>query len=79
MSITYTIVRYLARRDLVSLTLSFVNTLQLLVAVTVPIIFTLIVSSYNYELAWLSMGVLGLVFLPLIFLARGNLIKAVPS
>jgi MFS family permease len=79
MSITYTLVRYLARRDLVSLTLSFVNTLQLMVAVAVPIIFTIVVSRYNYELAWVSMGVLGLVFLPLIFVARGNLIKVVPS
>jgi len=51
MSITYTLVRYLARRDLVSLTLSFVNTLQLMVAVVVPIIFTIVVSQYNYELA----------------------------
>ncbi|AGO60885.1 MFS transporter [Ferroplasma acidarmanus] len=79
MSITYTLVRYLARRDLVSLTLSFVNTLQLLVAVAVPIIFTIIVSQYNYELAWVSMGILGLIFVPLIFLAKGNLIKVVPS
>ncbi len=79
MSMTYTLVRYMARRDLVSLTLSFVNTLQLLVAVAVPIIFTIIVSQYNYELAWVAMGVLGLIFMPLILLAKGNLIKVVPS
>lgn len=79
MSITYTFIRYLARRDLVSLTLSFVNTLQLLVAVAVPIIFTVIVSGYNYKLAWISMGILSIVFIPLIIIARNGLIKVVPS
>lgn len=79
MSITYTFVRYLARRDLVSLTLSFVNTLQLMVAVAVPIIFTVLYSDYNYTVSWIAMGIAGLIFLPLIFLVKGNLVKAVPS
>ena len=79
MSITYTFVRYLARRDLVSLTLSFVNTLQLMVAVVIPIIFTVLYSDYNYTVSWIAMGIIGLIFLPLIFLVKGNLVKAVPS
>ena len=79
MSITYTLVRYLARRDLVSLTLSFVNTLQLLVAVAVPVVFTVLYSDYNYTVSWIAMGIIGLIFLPLIFLVKGNLVKAVPS
>lgn len=79
MSVTYTFIRYLARRDLVSLTLSFVNTLQLLVAVLVPILFTIIVSRYNYKLAWVSMGILSIVFIPLIIIAKNGLIKVVPS
>ena len=79
MSITYTLVRYLARRDLVSLTLSFVNTLQLLVVVAVPVVFTVLYSDYNYTVSWIAMGIIGLIFLPLIFLVKGNLVKAVPS
>jgi MFS family permease len=79
MSITYTLVRYLARRDLVSLTLSFVNTLQLLVAVTIPIVFTILASRYNYEVSWISMGIIGMIFLPLILIVKGNLKKVVPS
>ncbi len=78
-SITYTFIRYLARRDLVSLTLSFVNTVQLLVAVTVPVIFTVLLSDYNYKVAWTVLGVMGLVFIPLIILVKNNIGTAMPS
>ncbi len=78
-SITYIFIRYLARRDLVSLTLSFVNTIQLSVAVTVPVIFTVLVSQFNYTISWLAMGIIGLVFLPLIFVIKDGLKKVIPS
>ena len=38
--------------------LSFVNTLQLLVAVAVPVIFTVLYSDYNYTVSWIAMGFL---------------------
>jgi MFS family permease len=78
-SIPYIFIRYLARRDLVSLTLSFVNTIQLSVAVTVPVIFTVLVSQFNYTISWLAMGIIGLAFLPLIFAIKDGLKKAIPS
>ncbi|MEM0139835.1 MAG: MFS transporter [Ferroplasma sp.] len=78
-SITYTFIRYLSRRDLVSLTLSFANTVQLLVAVAVPVIFTLLVSDYNYTVAWIALGIIGLVFIPLIFAVKDNIKRAIPS
>ena len=73
MSVTYTIIRYLSRRDLVSLTLSFVNFVQLIIAAIIPIIFTYIYTIYNYKLSWSVMGILTLSFIPMIFLIKNQL------
>ncbi|KPV46217.1 MULTISPECIES: MFS transporter [Acidiplasma] len=65
-SVTYTFVRYMARRDLISLSLSFVNFVQLLVAAVIPVIFTIVYTAYNYKLAWIAMAILSVLFIPLI-------------
>lgn len=72
-SITYTFIRYLSRRDLVSLNLSFVNLIQLLIAAIVPVIFTFAATEYNYKVSWLLMGIISLVFLPFIIIINKNL------
>jgi len=72
-SITYTFIRYLSRRDLVSLNLSFVNLIQLLIAAIVPVIFTFAATEYNYKVSWLLMGIISLIFLPFIIIINKNL------
>jgi len=72
-SITYTFIRYLSRRDLVSLNLSFVNLIQLLIAAIVPIIFTFAATEYNYKVSWILMGIISLIFLPFIIIINKNL------
>lgn len=72
-SVTYTFVRYMARRDLISLSLSFVNFVQLLVAAVIPVIFTIVYTAYNYKLAWIAMAILSVLFIPLILTINKNL------
>ncbi len=72
-SVTYTFIRYLSRRDLVSLNLSFVNLIQLLIAAIVPVIFTFMAAQYNYEVSWALMGIISLMFLPLIIFVSSGL------
>ncbi len=72
-SIIYTFIRYLSRRDLVSLNLSFVNLIQLLIAAIVPIIFTFAATEYNYKVSWILMGIISLIFLPFIIIINKNL------
>ncbi len=79
MSVTYTIIRYLARRDLVSMTLSFVNFVQLIIAAIIPIIFTYLYTFYNYTFSWSAMGILTLAFIPMIFLIKNQLQTVVKS
>ncbi len=73
LSIVYTFIRNFSRRDLVSLSLSFANTLQLAVAVVLPVTFTLLASRYNYTYAWSIMGILGIVLMPLLLFIRKDL------
>ncbi|SMD30327.1 Predicted arabinose efflux permease, MFS family [Picrophilus oshimae DSM 9789] len=74
-SISYTFGRYISRRDMVSVTLSIINLFQLLIAFILPVIFSGIVHFYNYEYAWTSMGIISIVFIPLIYMVKHGLSK----
>ncbi len=69
-SISYTIARHISRRDLVSVTLSVVNLFQLLIAFILPVLFSNIVHLYNYKYAWISMGIISIVFIPLVYMVK---------
>ena len=59
-SVMYTFIRYISRRDLVSLSLSFNNSIQLAIAAIAPIIFTAIAYSYSYRASWIVTGIIPL-------------------
>ncbi len=62
-SAIYAIIRHFARRDLVSLSLSYTNTIQLIIAAIVPLIFTYVYELLNYRISWILMGLISLAFI----------------
>ncbi len=65
-SVIYAIIRRFARRDLVSLSLSYTNTIQLIIAAIVPLIFTYVYELSNYRISWILMGLISLAFISFI-------------
>ena len=78
-SVMYTFIRYISRRDLVSLSLSFNNSIQLAIAAIAPIIFTAIAYSYSYRASWIVTGIIPLVTLPLILFIKNDLKNSIPE
>lgn len=69
-SILYTIVGT-SQRDLslLAFSLSITNTIQQMVGAAWPSVFGFIKSQTNYDISWVSMAIIGILFLPLIIFA----------
>ncbi len=69
-SVIYAIIRNLSRRDLVSLSISYTNTVQLAIAAIVPVIFTYLSEVSGYKTSWIAMGIISLALISLIIPAK---------
>jgi ACDE family multidrug resistance protein len=78
-SVMYTFIRYISRRDLVSLSLSFNNSIQLAIAAISPIIFTGIAYGYSNRVSWIVTSILPLVTLSLILFIKNGLKNSIPE
>ena len=53
-----------------AISISLMNSVQILGSFVVPIMFTIVAASYDYTNAWIVVGVFTLVFVPFLLLFR---------
>jgi len=77
-SILYTIAAEIIEdKAMVSFSLSFVNFIQLVIGSLSPFLFAFIAYNFNYTTAWIILGVMGLLMIPLLITSR-NYFRPVP-